>query len=455
MPPGASATDAPADHWKGIEMEGYVPLRRLPADAGYGKGDVFVLFGELFGRGYANGLVDEARRAGMTIVGATVGRRTAEGELRPLTEEELREAEANLGGKIVNVPLEAGFDLDPAPDGLTPVDRLKGVKPEELDSLRLDRDAIELSRKAGTARFAANVERFAEELQGLIPAGAGVLFAHTMAGGIPRARALMPILNRVFKGTGERFLPSETLWNSDLGWLCQESFLDVTAETFRVLVDKTAAIRERVSAAGGRARYTAYGYHGCEVLIGGEYRWQTYTPYLQGEAKIALEDVAREAWEKGVRATVFNSPEIQTNSSALFLGVEISLYPLLTALKKEGRETATAAWESCTALLKEGATLEGLLARAEEFLSSPVHTRYTDIAKWPEHNTPEQAEAMLAASADLMAMSADPKNVVCAELSRLVFQAVGRLMFDFSWEPDAPVVWLNHDVVARRLAAGV
>jgi len=30
-----------------------------------------VLFGELFGRGYANGLINEARKAGMTIVGIT------------------------------------------------------------------------------------------------------------------------------------------------------------------------------------------------------------------------------------------------------------------------------------------------------------------------------------------------------------------------------------------------
>ncbi|HSN13573.1 MAG TPA: hypothetical protein VLT61_03020, partial [Anaeromyxobacteraceae bacterium] len=89
----------------------YDPVRELPARAGYGVGDVLVVFGELFGRGYANGVVDEARRAGMTIVGATVGRRDGDGPLRPLTEAELAAAEANLGGRIVNVPLEAGFDL--------------------------------------------------------------------------------------------------------------------------------------------------------------------------------------------------------------------------------------------------------------------------------------------------------------------------------------------------------
>jgi nicotinamidase-related amidase len=36
-----------------------------------------------------NGLIDEARAAGMTIVGITVGRRNDDGSLRALNEEEL------------------------------------------------------------------------------------------------------------------------------------------------------------------------------------------------------------------------------------------------------------------------------------------------------------------------------------------------------------------------------
>jgi len=43
-----------------------VPLRDIPQTNIFRKGDVFVLFGELFGRGYANGLINEARKAGMT-----------------------------------------------------------------------------------------------------------------------------------------------------------------------------------------------------------------------------------------------------------------------------------------------------------------------------------------------------------------------------------------------------
>jgi hypothetical protein len=61
---------------------------------------------------------------------------------------------------------------------------------------------------------------------------------------------------------------------------------------------------------------------------------------------------------------------------------------------------------------------------------------------------------MLSASDALLAMSPDPKNPVAAELSRAVLGAVGRLMFDASWEPSGPVRWLNHDVIAKQLARG-
>lgn len=435
-------------------MTQYTPLRQLPAPAGYSTSDVFVLFGELFGRGYANGIVDEARNAGMTIIGATVGRRDNNGPLRPLTAEELAEAEANLGGRIINIPLEAGFDLEPAANGLTPVDQLKGVKPETVAETALDMAAIEESRQKGAARFRHNLAAFVAELERLVPAGANLLVAHTMAGGIPRVRTLMPILNRVFKGQGDRYLPSAAFWQSDVGQLCSRSFDEVTADTFAALIEATAALRGRVEGAGGRVAYTAYGYHGCEVLIGGDYRWQSYTPYLQGWAKIRLEEAAARAWQAGVKATVFNSPEIQTNSSALFLGVEISLYPLLSALRKEGAgPVAEALWQECRQLLKEGETIEGLLAKADRYLASPELAGFARYEEWPQHNTADQAALMLATSAELMAMNADPKQIVCAVLSRAVFQAVGRLMFDYSWAPAAPAIWLNHDAIARRLTA--
>ncbi len=435
-------------------MTTYNPLRELPAAAGYRKGDVLVLCGELFGRGYANGIVDEAKSRGMTVIGATVGRRASDGKLRPLNAEELAEAESLLGGRIINIPLEAGFDMEPDDEGRSPADQLKRLKPEDWDKVRLDWGGIEQSRQHGVARFASSLAAFAAEVEKLIPAGANILFVHTMAGGIPRIRLYMPLMNRVFKGQGERYLSSDAFWNSELGKLCRLNFDEVTADTFTYLLEATAAIRSRVSAAGGAVRYAAYGYHGCEVLINGSYTWQSYTPYLPGWAKIRLEEAAAAARAKGITATVFNCPEIQTNSSALFLGVELSLYPLLAALEKEGNgPSAKAIKAECVALLKEGATIETLLAKANEYLSSPVMASFSRYEEWPHHNTPEQAELMLSRATELLDMNRNPKEIVCAVLSRAVFTAVGKLMLDASWNSAAPVLWLNHDIIAKQLVA--
>jgi hypothetical protein len=424
------------------------PLRDLPPTAGWGKGDVLVVLGELFGRGYANGIVDEAKRAGMTLVGATVGRRDGDGPLRPLTPEELAQAEANLGGRIVNVPLEAGFDLEAA-GGASPAEQLKGARPDGWESFRLDWDAIAASKGAGARRFEDAAAQFAAGLLPLLPPTANVLFVHTMAGGFPRARVYMPLMTRVFRGLGEKYVPSDAFMASDLGRLWRESFDEVTARTFERLVAATAPIRTP----GRRVRYVAYGYHGVEVMIGGRLAWQSYVPYLQGWAKLALEGFSNAAWRDGVRCTVFNAPEIWSNSSALFSGVEVALYPLLAAVRAADASGAVAGplWDRCRALLRDGATLDALLDGADAYLADPAVAAGRVFDAWPNHTTRAQLEAMLAASNALLAMSADPKNLVCAELSRAVVPAVGRLMFDAAWEPDAPVCWLGHDVVAKAI----
>jgi hypothetical protein len=272
-----------------------------------------------------------------------------------------------------------------------------------------------------------------------------------MAGGFPRARVYMPLMTRLFRGVGDRYLSSAAFWASDLGRLCAESFEDVTARTFRALVAATAGLRQ----GGRRVRYVAFGYHGCEVLAGGSLRWQTYVPYLQGWAKLALEAHAREAWGAGVRATVYDAPEIWTNSSALFTGVEVPLYRLLAALDEVAPDApaAVALRERCRALLREDATLEVLLARAGLFLVDSGLAPFRRLEDWPHHTTAPQLEAMLAASEACGAMSADPRTPVVGELSRAAVDAVGRIMLDHAWEPDAPVRWLGHDVVAKRIVA--
>ncbi|MSN24844.1 MAG: hypothetical protein GJV46_03140 [Geobacter sp.] len=434
-------------------MTEYRPMVELPEAAGYKAGDVLVLVGELFGRGYANGLIEEAKRIGMTVIGTTVGRRDSDGSLRRLNADELAEAEALLGGSIINVPLEAGFDMESVDGQPSVAELLKKAKPDEWDSISFPEGLIEKACFAGTARFRAAISQVAKELEGRIPAGANILMSHSMAGGIPRARVFMPLLNRVFKGTGEKYLSSEAFWNSNLGSLCDTSFNEVTADTFRYLIEETANLRKRAADSGAKVCYSAYGYHGTGVLVGGEYRWQSYTPYVQGIAKMRLETIAEEFSANGIPATVFNCPEIQTNSSALFLGVEISLYPLITVLYREaGADVAKPIEARCQAMLKEGESMAHLLERADAYLASPILEQILDYATWPQPNTREQAELMLASSAELMGMHSDQKQLVCAELSRVVFLATGRLMLHGSWNPPAPVLWLNHDIIGRLLA---
>lgn len=429
-------------------------LRHIPTANVFRKGDVFVLFGELFGRGYVNGLIDEARKTGMTIIGITVGRRDDNGTLRALTAEEHAEAEAKLGGRIINIPLMAGFDMD-APEGeQNPTEMLSGITLKSWQEDKLDWARIERCRQAGVRRFTESARQAMAEIDKLIPQGANVFFAHTMAGGIPKIKAFLAIANRIYKGRGERFMSSRALLDSDLGKLILMNFDEVTANTLKHLIDASGAIRERVKAAGGEVRYTAYGYHGTEILIGGQYTWQTYTNYTQGYAKMRLESIAQAAWAQGVNATVFNCPEIRTNSSDIFVGVELSLFPLLTALKKEGGGAwAQQQWDICQSLLGEGTSLQSLLDTIETYNQTETSAHFRNFPAWPMDNTPELAEVMIGTSEAITALHADKKALITDHLSALVLEGAGPLMFHGASEKIAPVLWLNHDIIARQLNA--
>jgi hypothetical protein len=430
------------------------PLRNVPQGNIFRSGDVFVLFGELFGRGYANGLVHEARKAGMTIVGMTVGRRDENNALRALTAEELATAEANLGGRIINVPLMAGFDLD-APQGQpTPTDLLANMTLKSWQDDKLDWAHIEQCRAAGTQRFKDSVAEAMRQLDSLIPDGSNAFFAHTMAGGIPKVKVFLAIANRVYKGRGERFLSTRALLDSDIGKLILMNFDEVTANSFAHLIEASAAIRSRLQQAGGQVRYTAYGYHGTEILIDDQYQWQTYTSYTQGKAKMRLEQIAEAAWAEGINATVYNCPEIRTNSSDIFVGVELSLFPLLLALKKEnGGAWAEAQWQACRAVLQEGCSLEDLLQKIAAYNASEVMGAFRNFTAWPMDNSAELADLMIGTSDEITKMHPDRNALVTDILSALVLEGTGVLMFHETSNPAAPVLWLNHDVIAKQLNA--
>ncbi len=435
-------------------MNAPISLREIPHTNIFRKGDVFVLFGELFGRGYANGLINEAKKSGMTIIGITVGRRDENNALRALTSEELAEAEANLGGRIINVPLMAGFDLDAPAGEPTPTDLLAGMTLKSWQEDKLNWAHIEKCREVGVKRFKDSVALVMSELDGMIPDGSNAFFAHTMAGGIPKVKVFLAIANRIYKGRGERFMSSRALLDSDLGRLILMNFDEVTANTFQYLIEGSASIRARLEKTGGQVRYTAYGYHGTEILIDGKYQWQTYSNYTQGQAKMRLENVAKNAWAKNIKATVYNCPEIRTNSSDIFAGVELSLFPLLKALRQEnGGAWAEQQWQACRPLLQEGITLEALLQKIEDYNTSSVMKEFRNFAAWPMDNSEALAELMIGTSDEIIQMHVDRKELVVGVLSALVLEGTGPLMFYETSNPAGPVLWLNHDIIAKQLNA--
>ena len=97
-----------------------------------------------------------------------------------------------------------------------------------------------------------------------------LLFAHIMAGGVPRAKIYMPTqMNRVFKKASANVLNLPRLFGRSLilGHLAAMNFEEVTANTLQYLLEGSAALRARIEKGGGRVSYLAYGYHGTEVMV--------------------------------------------------------------------------------------------------------------------------------------------------------------------------------------------
>lgn len=429
-------------------MTTFNPIRQLPSSPGYTSKDTLVVFGEVFERGYVNGLIDEAKAIGMKVIYGTVGRRDENQNLRPLTQEELANKNQSI---LINIPLEAGFDMDKCSKGLRPIDHLKDYGLTGWEDARLDWTSIQESRDAGTKRFRNNVKLFLKEVEQHLNPGANLIFAHTMAGGFPRARVVMPIANRVFKGTGARFSSSQIFWESEIGQLCEKSFNDVTGETLQHLIELSTDLRNKVESKGGQVSYCAYGYHGNEVLIDDKYTWYSYSPYLQGFAKLRLEDICQQWFKKKVKCSTYNVPEILTNSSSIFLGVEVVLYPLIRALKKEGSDSrrVRSILDQCTQLLKETKSLSDIDQTTQDYLQNPDVQSWPNLKGWPQHNNPKQMELMQTSSAALIEMHKSNKDLMTAPLSEVIFRACGKVIFHSIWNPQFPVQWIGHDLVAK------
>jgi hypothetical protein len=429
----------------------FTPLRNLPTHAQFNEGDVLVLFGELFNRGYATGLVEEAEKKGMKILLSTVGRRNKDNTLRPLTPEEI----AQFKHPVINVPLEAGFDLEPSLNGISPVDQCKDATSKNWESLKLNWQDIEESRSHAISRFKLNTSQFVTELRTHLPQGKNVLFAHLMAGGVPRAKIILLLMNRVFKGQGDRHISSKKFWESDLGKLTAMSFLEVSSETFRYLVEATKDIRNEIISKKGEVSYLAYGYHGTEAFINdGQLQWQTYTPYLQGYAKVALENISNKFFEQKIHTTVYNCPEIITNSSSIFPGVEMSLYTILNKLKELKNPSAyvRSIINESSNLIKDQTELDNLKSILNDFFRSPlIKENNTFDSSWPNHSKQEQMDFMLATSDRLIDAHKSDKILMTQTLSELIIKACGKIMLHESRTPKSPVLWLGHDILLKLL----
>ena len=102
--------------------------------------------------------------------------------------------------------------------------------------------------------------------------------------------------------------------------------MDVTAETFRHLLELSAPLRQKLETKGSHVSYSAYGYHGTEVLTQGAYKWQTYTPYFQGWAKMALENIS--AQSRGKRIGIIGPSHAGKSSLlALLAGIAGKMIP--------------------------------------------------------------------------------------------------------------------------------
>jgi hypothetical protein len=435
-------------------MKNYFALRQKPVAHNFKPHDVLVLFGELFNRGYANGLVEEAEKNGMLVIRATVGRRDTEQNLRALTAEETA-----LVPNLINIPLEAGFDLEKDENGKSPVDYLKEIKLSTWQQAAIPEASLKLCREKGRERFRLNTRAFLKELeakiQDRIQAGAHVHFAHLMAGGVPRCKIVMPLMNRVFKGIGERYLSSESFWNSGIGQFLAMNFHEVTAETFNILMTESQALREKIAARGGHCSAVAYGYHGTEIMIQNGYQWQSYAPYIQGWAKVALENYSREWSARGAHCCVYNCPEILTNSSSIFQGVEIPLYNLIRAFEKEAPAATLTGRirEQCKAALKDDSSIEQVFALVDRFLTSKEFLATSVYENWPQHSRAETLALSLETSDAIIALHRDEKSLMTATLSELIFKACGYIMLHEAYSPQSPVAWIGHDVVARTLTA--
>jgi hypothetical protein len=163
-----------------------------------------------------------------------------------------------------------------------------------------------------------------------------------------------------------------------------------------------------------------------------------------------LEEIAATFFNQGIPACVYNCPEILTNSSSIFQGVEVSLYPLVHSIEKANQKLSAEVKKQCQTMLKPGKHLDDLFKVTQIYYSEPeIIAMNREFARWPLQSTRSQMELMLKCSDDIIDMHESPKQLITSYLSEIVFKSCGHIMLNDSFKPEHPIRWIGHDAVAK------
>jgi hypothetical protein len=148
---------------------------------------------------------------------------------------------------------------------------------------------------------------------------------------------------------------------------------------------------------------------------------------------------------------VYNCPEILTNSSSIFKGVEIPLYNLLRALEKEiPHHTVTKKLRhDCSAILKNPDDLESMFKAIDNYMVFAEKVGTSQFENWPKHSQKEQLEKTLDLSDLVIGFHKDEKIMMAPVLSEVIFNSCGYIMLHDGFNPQFPVAWIGHDIIAK------
>ena len=406
-------------------------------------GGTLVIFGEVFPNSYCTGLIKAAEKQGFQVIYSTLGRRQGS-VLRDLNKEELANSPLNL----INVPLEAGFDLTLGSDKKTPVDLINEQRQKNWNEI-VFKTKNSYYKKA-EEDFKRRCTQWAIQLQARLSEQKGpVLFAHIMAGGFPRTPVALKSTARLFKGHGERFQSSKAFFDSELGHVFLKNFEAVAADTFKTLVKSTTELRTQLNEEGRKTAYVAYGYHGNFIWTGKTFEWRGVAPYSHGHAKVKLEQISQDLSIPEV--TVFNCPEVLTRSSKIFSTLDSCIFSFLLALDKNYDSLPSNIQESFHSMKSE-LTIEWELfsKKIYEFFNNSTLDFLKNPSLWPQDNKQKQVDLEYKFSKELRSFFKDYDKVKI-QLSHLIIETSGKIMLRTAFSTPDPVCWIGHNSIISFL----